>query len=131
MTVFIFGNPDVDMDALPFRILPELKKRFPEITFETKDPNEEWEIPKELIVIDTALGIDQVTIFDDLEPFARSTNLSMHDFDALTNLRFLQKLGKLQEIKIIGLPPTISESNAIQEVSTILSNLPSGSASHN
>lgn len=126
MTIFIFGNPDLSFDSLPLRILPELKKRFPEIKFEFKDPNEEWEMPacagrpEELILIDTVFGIKQARVFDDLKHFENSPRVSLHDFDLITHLHHLRKLGKLKKIKIIGIPPTISEKEALEQVSTIL-----------
>jgi hypothetical protein len=117
--IFVFGNEDLKEDILPLRILPELKKFFPKIQFEIKDPNEEWEIENdsqnsEIIIIDTAVGIKEVTIFESLEKFARPPRVGMHDFDALTNLRFLQKLGKIKKVKIIAIPSHISESEAIK-----------------
>jgi hypothetical protein len=44
----------------------------------------------------------------------------MHDFDFLTNLQYLTKLGKIKKIKIIGVPPDMKESEAIKKVSAIL-----------
>jgi len=102
--VYVFGNPDVAQDSLPLKILPELQKQLPEFRFEAKDPNEEWEAPEELIVIDTVVGIKEITVFDDLARFASAPRLSLHDFDAFANLLILQKLGKLKKIKIIGVP---------------------------
>ena len=32
--ILIFGNEDLKMDSLPLRILPELKQKFPQISFE-------------------------------------------------------------------------------------------------
>lgn len=125
MTIFVFGNPDVELDALPLRILPRLQKAFPDISFEVKDPNEEWDVPEELIAIDTVVGIDAVRVFDDLAPFLAAPRVSLHDFDAFANLSLLKKLGRLKQIKIIGLPPTISDDEAFEAVRTILSaNLP-------
>lgn len=128
MTVFIFGNPDLLTDSLPLRILPKLKKLFGpstsrRIEFKIQDPNEEWEIPEELIIIDTVLGIKKVTIFSDLKQFEQTPTNTLHDFDALYNLRYLQKLGKLKKIKIIGLPPTMSEEEAIGEVGALISRI--------
>ncbi|MDI6734119.1 MAG: hypothetical protein QMD50_01330 [Patescibacteria group bacterium] len=120
MTIFVFGNPDIKEDSLPIKILPELKKIFPDIEFKIKDPNEEWNLPEELIIIDTAVGINNMKIFNSLNEFAKTPRVSVHDFDALTQLRILQKLGKLKKIKIIGVPPMISEEKAIEEISTIL-----------
>jgi len=120
--IYIFGNEDLEVDSLPLKILPELRKKFPEIQFEVKDPNEEWEnIGEELIIIDTAVGAKNVAIFDSLEKFARTPSVGMHDFDALTNLRYLQKLGKIKKMKIIGIPPEIKESEAIEKTEQIIS----------
>jgi hypothetical protein len=121
--IFVFGNEDLEMDSLPLRILSKLEKEFPKIEFEIKDPNEEWVIPEsgELTILDTAVGIKEVTIFSSLEKFSKAPRVSMHDFDALTNLRYLQKLGKIKKIKIIALPPHLSEERAIEEVKVMLS----------
>ena len=123
MKVFVFGNPDLDFDSFPLRILPELKKRLPEIDFEIKDPNEEWGVSEsELIIIDTVVGIDKPTVFENLENFSAPPRVSAHDFDAYTNLKYLQKLGKIKKIKIIGLPSMISKNVAIEFAIKILSN---------
>ncbi|MDI6820799.1 MAG: hypothetical protein QMD65_01305 [Patescibacteria group bacterium] len=120
MTIFVFGNPDIKEDSMPIKILPDLKKLFPNIKFEIKDPNEEWNVPKELTVIDTATGINEVKIFNTLDDFAKTPRVSLHDFDALTELRILNKLGRLEKIKIICVPPIISQKKAIEEISIIL-----------
>jgi hypothetical protein len=122
-TIFVFGNPDLPQDSLPLRILPALRAKFPSIKFEVKDPNEDWAVPTELVVIDTAVGIKEITVFDSLEKFAPAPRVTMHDFDALTNLRFLQKLGQLKQIKIIGLPPEIDKAKAIRITGKIISKL--------
>lgn len=121
--VFVFGNPDIEMDSLPLRIVPELQKKFPNVAFEVLDPNEEWTILKDLLIIDTVIGIKKVTIFNDLKYFSASPNVSVHDFDAYANLRLLQKLGKLGEVKIIGIPPTRSGREVLLEVEKMLATL--------
>lgn len=114
MKIYVFGNEDVEMDSLPLKMLPELRQRFPEIEFVIKDPNEEIDFPEEVIILDTAVGISEVTIFDDLKKFAAVPRVSIHDFDALTNLRYLQKLGKIKTVKIIAVPnkKTLAELTA-------------------
>jgi hypothetical protein len=120
MKVFVFGNPDVAGDSLPLKILPRLQKEFPNIVFETLDPNEEWDIPENLVIIDTVVGIKDVTIFDSLNAFESAPRVSLHDFDAYANLRLLAKLGKLKKIKIIGVPPEMQERIAFEKVSCLL-----------
>ena len=116
MKIFIFGNPDLEIDSLPLRVLPALKSRFPDIDFIVLDPNEEWKIPEEMAMIDTVVGIKELTIFDNLQPFTEAPRVSVHDFDAFFNLIYLQKLGKLKKIKIFGIPPEIKESKAGEEL---------------
>lgn len=120
MTIYVFGNPDLPADSLPLKILPELIKRFPQLQFEIKDPNEEWDSPEALTVIDTIQGIKKVSVFNDLTKFAAAPHLTLHDFDALANLLYLQKLGKLKKIKIIGVPAEIRAGEALTSVSAEL-----------
>jgi hypothetical protein len=158
LTVFVFGNPDLLTDSLPLRILPKLKKLLPDVEFKVQDPNEEWEVSEEMILIDTVFGIDKVKVFNDLKQFVLSPRFSLHDFDVAANLWYLQKLGKFKKtcpassrdasgsdkqtrhsskkstqrsrkdarrcgIKIIGLPPTISEDEAIRFIAPLIVDL--------
>lgn len=120
MTIYIFGNQDLAVDSLPLRILPKLQKEFPEIQFKIVDPNEEWDVPEEFVIIDSVMGIDKVTVFDSLKSFVPAPNVTMHDFDAHANLRYLQKLGRLKKIKIIGIPPMMDEDQACKEASLLI-----------
>lgn len=113
MTIFVFGNPDLSFDSLPLQILPKLHHQFPKINFKVLDPNEEWQLPDNLIVIDTVIGLNKPKIFTSLDHFDQSPHISLHDFDVLTNLRYLQKLGKLKKITIFGLPPDFSKPSAM------------------
>lgn len=115
-TVIVFGNPDLPMDSMPLRLVPELEKRLPDIKFHLLDPNEEWHIPKEFVVLDTVQGIEHVTVFHDLKHFAAAPRVSMHDFDALTNLLYLKKLDKVTNVKIVGVPPNLTFENALANV---------------
>jgi len=123
MTIFIFGNPDLAQDSLPLEMLSELRKRFPRLRFEVKDPNEEWDIPEELVIIDTIVGTDDVTVFNSLSAFAPAPRITMHDFDAFANLRYLEKLGRLKSVHIIGVPQGLEISGAITQVSALLAQL--------
>ncbi len=120
MKIFVFGNPDLAFDSLPLQILPELEQRFPEIEFKTKDPNEEFEIPEELVIMDTVEGIDNVMLFENLKRFADHPHVSLHDFDLWSQLKYLQKLGKLKKIKIIGIPPDIARGEALKTVEALI-----------
>jgi len=121
MRTFVFGNEDHEMDSLPVAILPTLRKQFPMHDFIFQDPNEDWDMSESFWVIDTVVGLPEPHLFDSLDKFVQGPRMSMHDFDALSNLRFLQKLGKLPPIKIIGLPPKISQDDALRAIEKFLS----------
>ena len=126
MIIYVFGNPDLPADSLPLRMLPELQKQFPRLQFEIKDPNEEWDVPEELTIVDTVRGIESITVFDDLTKFAAAPRLTMHDFDALSNLLYLQKLGKLKKTRIIGVPPDVRADEALAGIAAELEKIYSG-----
>ncbi len=110
MTVTIFGNPLLKDDSLPLRVLPDLQKRFPEITFEVKDPTEECMPPENpWWIIDTVKGIKEVTLFESLKDFEAKlkavSRVSLHDFDLGFHLLLLKKINPDFEVRIIGVPP--------------------------
>ena len=120
MTILVFGNPDIEKDALPLRLLARLQERFPSHTFVAADPNEEYDVPEEIIVIDTIENAGDVSIFDSLAAFEKTPRITLHDFDALTYLRHLIKIGRIKKIKIIGVPPMLAEKEAFAHVTAML-----------
>jgi len=118
--VWLFGNPDFTPDALPIKLRDALQKRLPNFDFIIKDPNEEWDLPKKMIIIDTVQGIKKITTFTSLDQFQNAPRLTLHDFDLLTNLKWLAKLKKLPSFLIIGLPVKAPQQKTIAEVSAIL-----------
>ena len=121
--IYIFGNIDLPNDSLPLRILPNIEEKFPNILFVINDPNEEWDVEDEIVIIDTVVGIKEITIFYNLENFLPAPRLSVHDFDALTNLRLLQKIGRIKSVKIIGVPQDLDEQDAILKISKIITDI--------
>lgn len=105
--IYVLGNPLVPEDSTALKILPQLKKKFPEIEFIVVDPNDNFPPKKEkdLIIIDTVLGIKKLMILD-LDDFKKQekTPLSPHDYDLLFHLLLLKKTKRLDKVKIIGLP---------------------------
>lgn len=89
--------------------------------FTIKDPNEELDAPEDLIIIDTVSGIERVEAFSDLSHFMGGRpGVSLHDFDLYSSLKYLKKLGKLKKIKIIGVPPNLSEKEALEETAAVI-----------
>ena len=117
MKIYVSGNKLLKKDSLPLRILPKLKKEFPDIEFGELDPTEN--LPSEnLIILDTVVGINKVTGFSDMESFGSESNYSVHDYDFLFELKLNKKLGKVKNIKIIGVPSDLTEKEAIKQLKT-------------
>ncbi len=125
MRISIFGNPDYEPDALPLKLLPYLKKRFPNVEFIVTDPNE-LGIPdeKEWCIIDTVKGLSEIKLLslEDLKK-PRKNRVSMHDFDLAMHLFWLNKIKKDLRVNIIGIPPSLDLDAALEGTIKILANL--------
>jgi len=123
MKFLVFGNILTEKDNLAVKLLPRLRKEFPEIEFKEFDPTENLEAEIQdgkLFILDVVEGIDKVTIIKDIEQLKTDKLYSMHDFDLGFNLKLLHKIGKLKEIEIIGLPMKMKEEETIEEIRKIL-----------
>lgn len=118
MKVLVFGNPLLDFDNLPLKLIPSLQKKFPKIKFMEFDPTEELDKQgKNLIILDTIEGIKKVTIIESIDKISKAKLYSMHDFDLGYNLKILKKLNLIDSVKIIGIPMKISKEKALNEIS--------------
>lgn len=119
-TIYIFGNPLLHFDSLPIQLTPELAKTFPDFNFVIRDPNENLHPENgELIIIDTIMGIDKITIIDDINQIDKiesSPAYSLHDFDLGFNLKLLKKIGELKKVIIIGVPSDIDKNEALKQI---------------
>ena len=120
--IYILGNPLVNIDSLPSKLLPKLQNSCPQFNFEVLDPTEEVQLDNSnnLVLIDSILGIDKVTIFHDLDFFAYSPRVTAHDYDLPINLKLMQKLGKLKKFTIIGVPAKGKEEKILNEIINLL-----------
>jgi hypothetical protein len=130
MKILVFGNALVDADSLPLRILPKLRQDFPSVEFKEYDTSENLEDEgRDLIILDTAFGIESVTLIDDVDTLQLSKTCSMHDFDLPITLRILLKLKTIDSVKIIAVPSGYPEDKALAETSEIISQMCSSPAS--
>jgi Ni,Fe-hydrogenase maturation factor len=122
MKIFVFGNSIIDSDSFPVKLIPALSKRFPAIEFIHADPNENWyQEEKELVIMDTIVGINETTLFHSLDEFEKQTRITPHDYDLFMDLQLLMKLGKIKKVTIIGLPPHGSTKTSQQTIKSISS----------
>lgn len=129
MKILTFGNPLLEQDSLPIKLLPILKKQFPNLTFLHIDPTENLEqYGPHLTILDTVRNITEVKTLilkteEDFEKLLIPKSLTMHDFDLSYNLRLLKKLNLIDQVKIICIPMNISEQKAIPQLKTIIQNI--------
>lgn len=116
MNIYICGNPLVKHDSMPFKILEGLRKSIPENNFIEFDPTENFPKDNPLYIIDTALGILNVTVVEDVERLEDAPNLSAHDADLAFHLKWLKKMGKLPVFKIFCVPPSGDKNEILKEL---------------
>jgi len=124
MKVLVLGNEMVRADSLPHRLLPALRRRFPDIEFKEADTAENIEEEgRDLIILDCALGIEEATLIDDLEQLKLSRACSLHDFDLPITLRILMRLKAIDSVRIIALPARMDEEEAMGQASDLIARI--------
>jgi hypothetical protein len=123
MQIFVFGNPDIAMDSLPLTLMPKLAESLPEHTFTNLDPNEDWDVPRIMVIIDTVVGLEEPRMFEGFDHFMKAPRMTCHDFDAYANLLLLKKLGKIDDTTILGLPPGYDGDKALSWLTESISSL--------
>ena len=107
-TIYYFGNIDSSLDNAVIKIIPALKKEFPKIKFKYLDPNEDLSFDDDNpVILDTAVELREPTLITDLNNIAIKKSTTMHDFDLGFNLKLLKKLGRIKDVRIIGVPINI------------------------
>lgn len=108
MKVYVFGNRDLSEDNAAFKVLDKLKGNVSNIEFVEIAPNENLPFAdgEDVVILDAVAGLTEVRVLElkNLDKLIMSPRNSVHDFDLGFQLKYLKKLGKLGNIKIIGLP---------------------------
>jgi Ni,Fe-hydrogenase maturation factor len=120
LMVYVAGNPLVREDSIPLRLMKRLQKKFPDLVFRELEPTDNMPDEKDLTIIDTVIGIDKVTVITDIEKIVTGKVYSLHDFDLGFNLKLMKKMGKLESVSIIGVPPHINEEEALTGIEKTL-----------
>ena len=123
MKIYVMGNSLVEVDSLPVKLLPRLKKEFPEHEFIELDPSEDFPKQKEVVIIDTIINAKKVVLINDIDKIITEKVYSLHDFDLGYNLKLMKKFGLVEKVSIIGLPPDISQDEAIKNIKRIITSL--------
>ena len=114
MKVFVFGNENLDFDNSAITAAKKIGGTLSEVEFVIVKPNEDLPFDNGVstVVMDVVEGLTEVILIQDdgykgeLVKIVLPPRTTAHDFDLGFQLRYLKKLDKLGQIKIIGLPMT-------------------------
>ena len=123
MKIYCMGNLLVDVDSLPVKLIPRLKKAMPEHEFIELDPSEDFPKQKELTIIDTVINAKKVSLITDIDRIELESICSLHDFDLGYNLKLMKKFGMIEKVNIIGVPPNMDEETAMTQIIRLLRKL--------
>ncbi len=102
--IYCFGSDIMEGDRVAFDAADELSIEGIEF-IKIKDPYDLYEIKEdEFLIMDAVNGIFFVKVFDDLSAIKSNNPISLHDFDLSTFLALLVQMGRIKNIRIIGLP---------------------------
>ena len=108
MNVYVFGNEYVAEDIRAIEVARELENTVEGISFVLVDPNEDVPFADEprVVILDTVQGLKDVALLegDQIDRLILYPRGSVHDFDLTFQLRYLEKLGKLGDVTVIGIP---------------------------
>jgi len=129
MKVLVFGNRLYGGDVAALDVADALQG-MPGVEFVECDTAEDIERHgPHLVILDTAIGIDNVVVLDSVDKIEKTKPYSMHDFDLGIMLRLLLKTGKIGSVRIIAVPAHCDREKGAGEVKKLLTSiLSSGSA---
>lgn len=112
MKVYVFGNENLRSDNGALEVAKRMADmvRNDGIEFINVKPNENlpFDNKQDVVIMDVVEGLSEVKLIenDELEKVILPPRTTAHDFDLSFQLKYLKKLGKLGQVKIIGLPMT-------------------------
>ena len=129
MKVLVFGNRLYSGDIAALNVADALRG-MPGVEFVECDTAEDIErYGPNLVILDTAVGIDRVVLLDGVDKIEKAKPYSMHDFDLGIMLRLLLKAKKIDSVAIIAVPAHYGPEKGAGEVKKLLTSiLSSGSA---
>jgi len=107
VVVITFGTENIKGDNIANEVVNEIKNDFPSVEFvNCYDPNDilNYYDYDKIFIMDAVKGIDDVTVIDNIDDLKKRNIFTGHDFDVNFFLKIIDKLGKGDKIKIIGLP---------------------------
>jgi Ni,Fe-hydrogenase maturation factor len=108
MKVYVFGNKDVPEDVGAIEVAEGLQGAVDGVSFIFAKANEDLPFADEgrVVILDTVHGIREVELIsgDNIDRFAPPPRGSVHDFDLAFQLKYLEKIGRLGKVYVVGIP---------------------------
>jgi len=118
--IFCFGNEDFTGDEVAKNLAKKITNKSFEFIF-SNSTNDILNIEEELIILDVVKGLKQVKLLTQIDDLILENTVSCHDLDLGFYLKLLKEIGKINTVKIIGLPFENFDYNYLQtEVEKIL-----------
>lgn len=115
--ILVFGNPLVEKDSLPLKLIKSLRKEFPNIEFKELDTIEEIQNEGRILyILDSVEDIKNVTIIRNIDDLFINRIYSVHDFDLANSLKIFKKLDMIDDVIIFGVPMFMDKKKALIEL---------------
>lgn len=125
--IYVFGNTDLDYDNKAIELAHKISNYVHDINFIYVKTNEDLPFynNESIVILDVIEGISDIVVIDNMDKVKIMNNLgsSAHDFDLGFQLNYLRKLGKINSIKIIGIPEKSNIDNILEEAKKIIENV--------
>ncbi|MDO8740779.1 MAG: hypothetical protein Q7J54_04390 [Candidatus Woesearchaeota archaeon] len=119
--VLCFGNEFLENDSLAKKIADEIKlEGFEFIKTDNVDDILNYANSDELYILDVVENIRKTVLIKNIDDLKSSKICTLHDFDLGFYLKLMKEIGKIKEIRIIGIPQEGNTEEIKKEVIDIL-----------
>lgn len=119
ITVLCFGKEAIKGDMLAKEIADELVIDGIEFV-KCSNVDDLLSYSGNVYIMDVAKGLKEVTLIEDITKLEVNKLISLHDFDLGFFLKLMNEIGKIKNVKIIGIPMGSNKEDAKKEVIKIL-----------
>lgn len=120
-TVLCFGNEFLKEDSLAKKIADEIKlDGFEFIKSDNVDDVLNYAGSDKLYILDVVENIEKTMLIRNIDELKSSKICTLHDFDLGFYLKLLKEIGKIKEIRIIGIPQEGDVGEIKKEIIEIL-----------
>ncbi|MBW2997070.1 hypothetical protein KY349_01875 [Candidatus Woesearchaeota archaeon] len=129
--ILCFGNPYLKEDNLAIQVADLIiADRIPGLEIiKCISPDEILGyLDKNFIILDVVKDAKEVMLIDDIDKLKSGSIVSLHDFDLGFFLKLMKETGKIEKVKIIGIPQQGDINDIKKKIITLLPIQGQGSA---